>query len=104
MCLLASSAWAVDIVFDATVDVGTGSSTAGAFYIEKEGVKIEVAQGMANGQHYRFYKYQPVTISAPSSEITKVVFTCTAQGEAQYGPGNFTVDTGDYTFSGAEGT
>ena len=40
MLMAASAAWAVDIVFDATVDVGNGSSAAGEFCIEKDGVSI----------------------------------------------------------------
>ncbi|MBR6948494.1 MAG: chitobiase, partial [Muribaculaceae bacterium] len=64
MCLMAVAAQAVDIVFDATVDVGTGSSTAGEFTIVKDGITIHVEQGVANGQHYRFYKNKKVTVTS----------------------------------------
>ena len=104
MCMLAATAWATVVTFDATVDTGTGSSTASPFTIEKDGVKIDVAQGMANGSHYRFYKNQLVTISSTAGEITGVEFTCTASGDAQYGPGCFTANVGTYTYEGYVGT
>ena len=105
MFMLASAAWSTEVVFDATVDLGTGSSTAGAFYIEKEGVKLEVAQGVANGTHYRFYKNQPVTVTSTVGEITKIEITCVANDDAQYGPGGIgTVNPGEYSYSGKIGT
>ena len=103
MCVLASTAWAFDVVFDATVDFGTGSTTAGEFSIEKDCVTIHVAQGLANGVHYRFYKNQPVTISSNCGPITRVVFECVAEGTDQYGPGCFTVNVGDYGYAGKIG-
>ncbi len=103
MFMLATAAWSVEVTFDATVDFGTGSSTAGEFQIEKDGVTVHVTQGMANGQHYRFYKNKLVTISS-SSEISQIVFTCIADGDAQYGPGCFTATPGDYTYEGKIGT
>ena len=63
MCMLAASAWAIDITFDATVDVGTGSSTAGEFTITKDGITLHEEQGVANGSHYRFYKNKKVVIT-----------------------------------------
>ena len=103
MLMLATAAWSVEVTFDATVDFGTGSSTAGEFQIEKDGVTVHVTQGMANGQHYRFYKNKLVTISS-SSEISQIVFTCIADGDAQYGPGCFTATPGEYTYEGKIGT
>jgi hypothetical protein len=96
MCLLASSAWAVDIVFDATVDVGTGSSTAGEFTIVKDGITVHVEQGVANGTHYRFYKGKKVTVSSEIGAMTRIVFDCVGAGNDQYGSGGFTSEPGDY--------
>ena len=96
MCLLASSAWAVDIVFDATVDVGTGSSTAGEFTIVKDGITVHVEQGVANGTHYRFYKGKKVTVTSEIGAMTKIVFDCVGAGNDQYGSGGFTSEPGDY--------
>ena len=103
MCVLAISAWAFDVIFDATVDLGTSDGTAGAFVIEKDCVRIDVAQGLANGTHYRFYKGKPVTISSECGPITRVVFECTAEGTNQYGPGGFTANVGDYSYEGKIG-
>ncbi len=104
MCLLASSAWAVDIVFDATVDVGTGSATAGEFTIVKDGITVHVEQGVANGQHYRFYKNKKVTISSEIGAMTSIVFDCLGENDGQYGPAGFTSEPGEYSYSGKLGT
>lgn len=108
MCMLASMGWATVITFDATVDTGTGSGTAGAFQIVKEAegvqVTVSVTNGIANGSQYRFYKNEKVTISAEGGTISKIEFTCTAQNEAQYGPGCFVSDLPTYTYSGNIGT
>ena len=104
MCVLASSAWATDIVFDATTDVGTGSATAAAFEIEKDGVKIAISQGVANGTQYRIYKNQTLTLTSNVGTVTKVEYTCTANDDAQYGPGCFVASAGDYSYSGKVGT
>ena len=98
LCLLASSAWAVDITFVAGVDNGNSDGTAKAFYIEKEGIRIDVSNGLANATQYRFYKNQTVTVTSSIGAITQIVFECTASGEAQYGPGCFTAAPGDYSF------
>ena len=103
MCMLASAAWAVDIVFDATVDVGNGSGTAGEFTIVKDGITVHVEQGVANGTHYRFYKNKKVTISSEIGEMTKVVFDCVGAGNDQYGSGGFTSEPGEYNVDGKLG-
>ncbi len=104
LCLLASSAWAVDITFVAGVDNGNSDGTAKAFYIEKEGIRIDVSNGLANATQYRFYKNQTVTVTSSIGAITQIVFECTASGEAQYGPGCFTAAPGDYSFEDKIGT
>lgn len=96
MLMLASAAWAVDVVFDATVDVGTGSSTAAEYTITKDGITLDVEQGMANGVHYRFYKNKKVVITSAIGPMTKIVFECIGSGDQQYGPGGFTAEPGDY--------
>ena len=104
MCLLASSLWAADVTFVAGTDNGNSDGSAKPFTIEKEGVKIDVSNGLANSSQYRFYKGQTVTISSTVGDILKVVFECTAEGDAQYGPGCFTVNVGEYGYSGKIGT
>ena len=98
MCMLAASAWAIDITFDATVDVGTGSSTAGEFTITKDGITLHEEQGVANGSHYRFYKNMKLTITSEIGNITGVVFTCVGANDGQYGPAGFTANVGNYSY------
>ena len=81
------------------------TSSQGAWTVTKEGVSLSCTSGMtntANGQ-YRIYKSQTLTVSS-SYTITEIVFTCTASGTSQYGPGCFTVDGGSYSYDGYYGT
>ena len=96
LCLMAVAAQAVTVVFDATVDVGTGSSTAGEFTIVKDGITVHVEQGVANGSHYRFYKNKKVTITSAIGAMTNIVFDCLGAGNEQYGSGGFTAEPGVY--------
>lgn len=79
------------------------SSTAGAQNYSKNGLTIAISNGLANDTQARVYKNATITFTA--AKITKIVFTCTANGAAQYGPGSFGELTG-YTFeaSGPTGT
>ena len=96
------------IVFDADVDQGNATTTQAAYEVNKNGVTMEVSSGRLgtynDETHYRIYKSQTLTLTSTVGNIVKVEFTCTAEGDAQYGPGCFTVDGGDYTYSGAVGT
>jgi len=84
----------------------TESTAAGHEVFTKDGITLDVSNGcLYRTDNYRVYKGQTITISAASGNITQVVFTCTAQGEAQYGPGCFTDPTsGSYAFEGNTGT
>lgn len=95
------------IVFDADVDnagIGTDSNAATEYTITKNGVTITVTQGIVgtynNEKHYRIYKNQTLTITSTVGNITGVEFTCTANGDTKYGPGGFTVSTGEYGHTG----
>jgi hypothetical protein len=99
------------IVFDADVDkgnAGTDSNNATSYTITKDGVTITVSSGILgtynNETHYRIYKNQTLTVTSTVGNVKKVTFTCTANDDAKYGPGCFTWSTGDYTYSGANGT
>lgn len=93
------------VEFDATADLASTGSSAAAWTLEKDGVKLECSNGIGgNGQQYRIYKSQTITVSAPAGKkVLGVVFTCTAKGDAQYGPGCFTTASG-YTFADEVGT
>ncbi len=101
------------IVFDADVDQGNAQVYAqgvqpAAYEVEKNGVTMSVTSGVIgiynNEAHYRIYKNQTLTLTSTVGKIVKVEFTCTANGDAQYGPGCFIVDGGDYTYADAVGT
>jgi hypothetical protein len=101
------------ITFDADVDKGNAieyvdGATGQEFTISKEGVTLTVSSGLLgkfnNELHYRIYKSQTLTVTSTVGNIVSVEFTCTANGDAKYGPGCFTWNVGDYTYSGAVGT
>ena len=99
------------IVFDADTDkgnAGTDSNNATAYTITKNGVTITVSSGILgtynNENHYRIYKNQTLTATTTAGNIKSIEFTCTANGDAKYGPGCFTWSTGEYSYSGAVGT
>lgn len=62
---------------------------AGAVNQEVKGIKIEISTGLINVANIRVYKGQTLKLTSNIGLMTKVVFTCTASGEAKYGPGNF---------------
>jgi hypothetical protein len=81
---------------------GTGSPQSGEETITKDGITIKCSSGAFAASQYRFYKSSTATISSTVGNITKVVFTCTANGTEKQGPGNFTDATkGSYTYEEA---
>ena len=107
MSLFVGTAMAATVEFDASVDKGNCTSTAaGADEVTKDGITISTTKGAFNNvDQYRVYKGSTFTVSSTAGNITSVVITCTAEGDAQYGPGNFTgVTTGEFTYSGKTGT
>ena len=108
MCVfIASMAMAeITITFDASVDKGSlTSSNPGADQVVKDGVTVAVSNGCMNlTDQYRCYKNATMTITSTVGDITKIEITCTAAGDAQYGPANFTVASGTYTIAEKVGT
>ena len=99
------------IVFDADEDMGnatTDYNQAAAFQVSKNGVTLDVTKGCIgvynNENHYRIYKNETLTVTSTAGNIAKIEFTCTANDDAKYGPGCFTVTDGEYNYSGAVGT
>ena len=105
MLCLAIGAQAGDVVFNGTTDTN-GKTEAGEDQLTKNGVTLSVSRGLlaSNNGQYRTYKGETLTISSTVGAITKIVFTCTAKDDAQYGPGCFTVASGDYSYDGNIGT
>ena len=94
----------VAVTFNASTDT-SGNTTAGAQTVVKDGITLSVTEGIlgtTDGQ-YRIYKTQTLTVSSTVGKITKIVFTCTAEGTAKYGPGCFAELEG-YSYEGSVGT
>lgn len=99
------------LVFDADEDQGTATidhNQAAAYEVVKDGVTLAVTKGCLgtynNEVHYRIYKNETLTITSTAGNIKEVVFTCTGNvGDEKYGPDKFTVDGGEYVYSGANG-
>ena len=72
----------------------------------KDGFDINVQGGctLNNGKQYRFNKGSIVSISTTLEkvQIVKIVFTCTANGDNQYGPGGFSI-AGEGTYVASTG-
>ena len=106
MALISAASMAqTTVTFDAKTDMGkytTAPSGDDEQYdtLSKEGVVVVCNKGaFATGKQYRFGKGSFARISSTAGNITKVVFTCGANGTAKYGPGNFTDATaGTYTY------
>ena len=88
------------VTFDATVDIPTEGLT-----LTKNGVSMTFTSGaMDNGENYRCYSGQKMTISYADGNITKIVLECTTNNDAKYGPGCFETETASYSYSGKVGT
>lgn len=99
------------VTFDADVDKGNASedsSNQTPYTVSKGGVTLDVTKGIIGKYneecHYRVYQNETLTLTSTVGNIVSVEFTCTANDNAKYGPGNFTVDSGNYTYAGAMGT
>lgn len=91
------------VTFDATVDKSSGTT------LTKDGITLSLEKGsgsgcgpLDNGTDYRPYKGNILTISSEYN-ITKIVFTCTANGTAKGGPGGFKTSSG-YSYKDKTGT
>ena len=80
-----------------------GTDNSNSMYLIKEGVTIHVTDGtFSRDDNYRCYTNQTLTVSAEEA-ISQVLFNCAASGDAQYGPGCFTVSAGSYAYNGKIG-
>jgi len=101
LCLLgAGSAWATEVTFEP----GDFTATTSANYsLTKEDITVSVTSSTVNADQMRIFKSQKITFTAAAGNITGIVFTCTAEGTAKYGPGCFAEQTG-YSYDGVTGT
>ena len=81
------------------------AATSSNYSLTKDGVTVAVTSSTVTADQFRIFKSQTITISSTAGNITKAVFTCTAEGDAKYGPGCFSEPTtGSYAYEGAVGT
>lgn len=93
------------VTFDATQDLGSTTDPNSGDQLTKDGVTMQTSTGtFSTSQQFRFYKGATASISAAEGNIVKVEFTCTASGEAKYGPGNLVFDNGSYDYAEKVGT
>jgi uncharacterized repeat protein (TIGR02543 family) len=81
------------VTFTAGTDTGENSVT-------KDGVTVSMST-MSRTDNYRCYANSDMSVASTVGNITSVVVTCTANGTASYGPGNFSVsesNPGIYTY------
>ena len=100
--MLASGVSAKDITF---LPSEFTAATSSDYSLTKDGVTMTVTSSTVTDSEFRIFKSQTITFKATGDNLTKIVFTCTANGTAKYGPGNFAATSG-YTFEadGKEGT
>ncbi len=100
LCAVFSAAWGTEVTFTAGTDKGATSVT-------KNGITVSMST-MNRDDNYRCYANTAMTVSSTAGNITKIVVTCTGDGESNYGPGLFSLTTGgysgNYTFNGKVGT
>lgn len=113
MALVSSLSFAqTTVTFTAGTDKGPdGDTPAKDVSMTKDGITLHATNTSNNAgvlgrtDNYRFYQGSKLEISSAVGNIQKVVFTCTANDAAQYGPGCFaTASTGSYSYSGKTGT
>ena len=92
--MLASGVSAKDITF---LPSEFTAATSSDYSMTKDGVTMSVTSSTVNDSQFRIFKSQSITFTSTGDNLTKIVFTCTANGTAQYGPGNIAAIDG-YTF------
>jgi hypothetical protein len=90
------------VVFDPAETFGNNTSASGQDQMAKDGVTVKTTSGGLHCAEYRFAKDSHTTFTSTVGNITKIEFTCTAAGDAKYGPGNFAAQDG-YSFENKVG-
>ena len=73
------------------------------YSVTKDGITVSVAASTVTADQMRIFKNKTITISSSVGNISKIVFTCTASGDAKYGPGSFNAQDG-YSYEDKTGT
>lgn len=102
LAMMAGNVMATEITF---LPSEFAAATSSNYSLTKDGVTVAVTSSTVTADQFRIFKSQTITISSTAGNITKAVFTCTAEGDAKYGPGCFSEPTtGSYAYEGAVGT
>lgn len=102
LCIVGiGNAWGeeVTVTFDANIDISSEATK-----LTKDAITIKATVLNGTTGYYQTYKSQDITISCTNGNITKIVFTCTASGDKQYGPGCYKKKSGNYSTSDKVGT
>ena len=99
MCVLSilwGTAFAQTITFEAAAD--NAKDAADATTLTKDGITLKLDAGsntsdnpvgtLARDDNYRIFKGNTLSVTSTVGKITFVEFTCTANGDEKYGPGN----------------
>lgn len=99
--------YTIDFTSCAEADADSGASNS----FTNQGFTFSLTGGSgynagygSNAPTLRVYAGASMTIDAGSLSIGKIEFVCTAEGDEKYGPGNFSVNKGSYTYSSYNGT
>ena len=87
------------VTFDASIDISPEATK-----LTKDAITIKATVLNGTNGFYQTYKSQDITISCTNGNITKIVFTCTASDDKQYGPGCYKEKSGKYSTSDKVGT
>ena len=100
MMFVGLTVWATDItITPADFEPAENSD----YSVTKDGITVTVVGSTVTEEQMRIFKNKTITISSTVGNITKIVFTCTANGDAKYGPGSFNEQDG-YTYEDKVGT
>lgn len=76
-----------------------------SFPVKNGDVTIDCTNGLINAEQFRFYKNSTITFTSTGADIVGIEFTCTANGDANYGPGAITPQNGGtYAYENKIGT
>ena len=104
LCMLASFAWGETVVtFIPGETVGNNEQANAADEMSLDGITVSTTVGAFKAQQYRFAKGSVTTFTSSIGNITKIEFSCEAEGTNKYGPGCFE-GTDGYTYEGKNGT
>lgn len=106
LMLVCSTAFAGVITLNATDFKGSETAT-----VTQDGITLTIEKGTSpagagnlyNGEQFRVYKGNILTVSSTVGNITQIVFTCTANNTTKWGPGCFATQDG-YSYEGKVGT